>query len=95
MAVDRLRDLEPCLERPDHHFLLNPHDHRHTHAHAQINMNILWAAGDVSPWATGIDVFWHIGWDSVNYTAATPFASKMNEPTYMSGSLETGKQYSL
>lgn len=51
--------------------------------HAHINMNILRAAGDVSPWATGIDVFWHIGWGSVNYIAATlaPSASKMNEPT--------------
>lgn len=96
MTVDRPRDLEPCPERPEHHFLLYPQDrrhkrthlsHTHVHMHAHINTNILWAAGDVSPWATGIDVFWHIGLSSVNYSAATlaPSASKMNEPTYMPG----------
>lgn len=88
MTVDRPRDLDLCPERPEHHFLLYPHDHRCTHhMYAHINTNILWAAGGMSPWATGIDVFWHIGRGGVNYTAATPApsASKMNEPTYMPG----------
>lgn len=49
MTVDRPRDLDRCPERPEHHFLLYPHDHRHTHMHAHINTHILWATGDVSP----------------------------------------------
>ena len=63
------------------------HTHTYIHIHARINTSILQAAGDVSPQATGIDVFWHIGWSSVNYAGATlaPSASKMNEPAYMPG----------
>lgn len=55
--------------------------HTYTLVHACKNTNILRA-----PWATGIVVFWHTGWGSVNYTAATlaRSASKMNEPTCMS-----------
>lgn len=42
MTGDRSTDLEPCPERPEHHFLLYPHDHRdaHTQSHTCINTNI-------------------------------------------------------
>lgn len=51
---------------------------------AHINTNILWAAGNLSPWATGIDVFWHIDWSSVNYVAAilAHSSSKTNEHSF-------------
>lgn len=85
MTVDRPRDLEPCPERPEHYFPLHSHDRTHTRAH--INTIILWAAGNLSPWATGIDAFWHMGLSSVNYTVAilAHSISKMNEQTFMPG----------
>lgn len=94
MTVDRPRDLEPCPERPEHHFLWYSHDrrhtikHAHTHACAHKHEHPLGCWQREPPGHRDRCVLAHtVGWSSVNYTAATraPSVSKTNKPTYMPG----------
>lgn len=86
MTVDRPRVLEPCPERPEHHFLLYPHTHayRDTRRHAHTHSVHRWLC---EPPCHRDKCALAFRWGSVNHTAATqpPTSFKMNGPTLAAG----------
>lgn len=70
MTVDRPRDLELCPERPASttscgaRMITDTLASAHAHTYGRVRARTRTSAGpagNVSPWATGIDVFWHTG----------------------------------